>query len=85
MNVGCIGLGIMGRPMPGHLLEAGHALFFYDIANLPKELLNAGALTCASGKEAATNSEVVITVVPDTPDVERAFRPGRCRRGAVAR
>src|SRR5689334_23274180 len=77
MKVGFIGLGIMGRPMAGHLLEAGHTLFLYDIATLPKELLNAGALACASGKEVATNSEIVITMVPDTPDVERAlFGPG---------
>jgi 2-hydroxy-3-oxopropionate reductase len=82
MNVGFIGLGIMGRPMAGHVLEAGHTLFLHDIAKLPKELLNAGALACASCKEVATNSEVVITMVPDTPDVERAlFDPGGVAEG----
>jgi 2-hydroxy-3-oxopropionate reductase len=82
MKVGFIGLGIMGRPMVGHLLEAGHTLFLYDIATLPKELLSAGALACASGKEVATKSEVVITMVPDTPDVERAlFDPGGIAEG----
>jgi 2-hydroxy-3-oxopropionate reductase len=82
MNVGFIGLGIMGRPMAGHLLEAGHTLFLYDIATLPKELLNAGALACASCKEVASSSEVVITMVPDTPDVERAlFDPGGVAEG----
>jgi 2-hydroxy-3-oxopropionate reductase len=82
MKVGFIGLGIMGRPMAGHLLEAGHTLFLYDIAIFPKELLNAGALACASGKEVATKSEVVITMVPDTPDVERVlFDPGGVAEG----
>jgi 2-hydroxy-3-oxopropionate reductase len=82
MKVGFIGLGIMGRPMADHLLQAGHTLFLYDLAKLPKELLSAGALACASGKEVATNSEVVITMVPDTPDVERAlFDPGGVAEG----
>jgi 2-hydroxy-3-oxopropionate reductase len=82
MKVGFIGLGIMGRPMAGHLLEAGRTLFLYDIAKLPKELLSAGALACASGKEVASKSEVVITMVPDTPDVERAlFGPGGVAEG----
>jgi 2-hydroxy-3-oxopropionate reductase len=85
MKVGFIGLGIMGRPMADHLLQAGHTLFLYDLAKLPKELLSAGALACASGKEVATNSEVVITMVPDTPDVERAlFDPGASPRGCRA-
>lgn len=73
MNIGFIGLGIMGRPMAGHLQKAGLALQLHDIAKLPEELLAGGAKSCASGKEVASKSEVVIVMVPDTPDVEAAL------------
>ena len=70
MRVGFIGLGIMGRPMAGHLLAAGHTLFVHDIAPPPAELLEQGATACASGREVAQQAEVIITMVPDTPHVE---------------
>jgi 2-hydroxy-3-oxopropionate reductase len=73
MNVGFIGLGIMGRPMAGHLLKGGHTLFAYDIGKLAEELLSAGAKACSSGREVAQNSDVIITMVPDTPHVEAAL------------
>jgi 2-hydroxy-3-oxopropionate reductase len=73
MNVGFIGLGIMGRPMAEHLQKGGHTLYLYDIGKLPEDLLRAGAAACASGKEVASKSEVVITMVPDTPHVEAAL------------
>jgi 2-hydroxy-3-oxopropionate reductase len=69
MNVGFIGLGIMGRPMAGHLAKGGHTLYAYDHKPLPDELRAAGAVACASSKEVAQRSDVVITMVPDTPDV----------------
>ncbi len=69
-RIAFIGLGIMGRPMAGHLQAAGHELFLVrHVAPLPEELLAAGAVECANGAEAASRSEVVITMVPDTPDV----------------
>ena len=68
-NVGFIGLGIMGRPMAGHLQTGGHALFVHDIAPIAEELVAGGATVCASGREVAERSDIVITMVPDTPDV----------------
>ena len=73
MKVGFIGLGIMGRPMAGHLLKGGHALSVFDLGKVPEELTGGGAKVCASGKEVAANSDVVITMVPDTPHVEAAL------------
>ena len=73
MKIAFIGLGIMGRPMAGHLLEAGHELTAYDIAALPEDLLARGARGAASAREAASLSDVVILMVPDTPHVEAAL------------
>ncbi|MFQ5626394.1 MAG: 2-hydroxy-3-oxopropionate reductase [Methyloligellaceae bacterium] len=68
-NIGFIGLGIMGRPMAGHLLAGGHTLFVYDVADLPKDVLDAGASACASSKEVAEKGDIIIVMVPDTPHV----------------
>jgi 2-hydroxy-3-oxopropionate reductase len=68
-NVGFIGLGIMGRPMAGHLQTGGHTLFVHDLVPIPQELVDGGATVCGSGKEVAERSEIIITMVPDTPDV----------------
>jgi 2-hydroxy-3-oxopropionate reductase len=70
-NIGFIGTGIMGKPMAGHLLAAGHTLHVYDIDPAPLEELAAkGAVKCSSSKEVAEKSDVVFLIVPDTPDVE---------------
>ncbi len=68
-SIGFIGLGIMGRPMAGHLQSAGHQLFLHSRGALPAELLEAGAKACPSGAEVATAADVIITMVPDTADV----------------
>ena len=68
-NIGFIGLGIMGAPMAGHLIAGGHTLFVYDVADLPKDVLDAGATACASSKEVAEKGDVIIVMVPDTPHV----------------
>jgi 2-hydroxy-3-oxopropionate reductase len=70
MNVGWIGLGIMGRPMAGHLLKGGHALFAHSRGSVPSELKEAGATECRSAREVAQKADVIITMLPDTPDVE---------------
>jgi 2-hydroxy-3-oxopropionate reductase len=70
MEIGFIGLGIMGRPMAGHLRSAGHELHLHSRSGVPDELLRAGAVACGSGREVAGRAEVVITMVPDTPQVE---------------
>ncbi len=70
-KIGFIGTGIMGRPMAGHLQKAGHELFLVKHRSAPpKELLDGGAVACKSCKEVAQKAEIVITMVPDTPDVE---------------
>ena len=74
MKVGFIGLGIMGAPMAGHLQKGGHDLYLYDLAPaLPAALLQGGAVACDSGRAVAEQSEVIILMVPDTPDVEAAL------------
>jgi 2-hydroxy-3-oxopropionate reductase len=69
-KIGFIGLGIMGRPMATNLQAAGHTLFLHDRSALPVKLLEGGAVGCASGREVAEKTEIVILMVPDTPDVE---------------
>jgi 2-hydroxy-3-oxopropionate reductase len=82
MKVGFIGLGIMGLPMAGHLAKGGHALHVWARHAVPKPILDAGAISCASGKEVAQRSEVVVTMVPDTPDVSAVlFDPNGVAEG----
>jgi 2-hydroxy-3-oxopropionate reductase len=68
-DIGFIGLGIMGKPMAGHLQAAGHRLFVLEKSAAAKDLVAAGATACKSGKEIAEKASVVIIMVPDTPDV----------------
>jgi len=73
-DIGFIGTGIMGRPMAGHLQKAGHKLFLTKHrSDPPKELIDGGATLCANAREVAAKSEIVILMVPDTPDVEAAL------------
>src|SRR5258706_4358368 len=73
MNVGFIGLGIMGKPMVANLIKGGHTLFLTSRSGVPQELTSAGGKACASAKEVAQKSDIIITMVPDTPDVEKAL------------
>jgi len=68
LKLGFIGLGIMGAPMAGHLLAAGHTLYVHTRSKVPASL--AGATACASAREVARQADIVFTMVPDTPDVE---------------
>src|SRR5262249_2521243 len=71
MRIGFIGLGIMGRPMALNLIKAGFSLAAYNrTAEKRKALVDAGAAAVDSPREAAELSDVVITIVSDTPDVE---------------
>jgi 2-hydroxy-3-oxopropionate reductase len=82
MNVGFIGLGIMGKPMAGHLIKGGHTVYLHSRSGVPAELTAAGGIACASAKEVAQTAEVIITMVPDTPDVEKVlFGPGGVAEG----
>ncbi len=74
MKVGFIGLGIMGRPMAGHLLAAGHELYVHDLNDATvADIVADGAQACAHNRAVAAAAEVIITMVPDTPDVEAAL------------
>ena len=70
LNLGFIGLGIMGAPMCGHLIAAGHRMFVHTRSKVPAEIAEAGATRCASAGEVASRADIVFTMVPDTPDVE---------------
>ena len=82
-KIGFIGTGIMGRPMAGHLQNGGHELALVKHRSaIPAELMEGGAVECANGSEVADRSEVVIIMVPDTPDVaEVLFGPGGVAEG----
>ncbi len=73
MKLGFIGLGIMGTPMAAHLRAAGHELFVTTRSKLPQALLDAGAVACSSAAEVARAAEVIFTMVPDTPDVQKVL------------
>ena len=71
-KIGFIGLGIMGRHMSAHLIDAGYEVAVYDIRpEAVKELSAKGAAPCKNCAEAAANADVVISMVPDSPDVEK--------------
>ena len=72
-NIGFIGLGIMGKPMAANLIKGGHTLFLHSRSGVPSELSAAGGKTCGSAKEVAQQAEIIIVMVPDTPDVEKVL------------
>ena len=72
-NIGFIGLGIMGKPMALNLIKGGHTLFLNSRSGVSKELTDAGGKACASAKEVAQKSDIIITMVPETPDVEKVL------------
>jgi 2-hydroxy-3-oxopropionate reductase len=72
-NVGFVGLGIMGKPMALNLIKGGHTLFLASRSGVPAELTAAGGKACTSAREVAQKADIVITMVPDTPDVEKAL------------
>src|SRR3984957_7245738 len=76
MNLGFIGLGIMGRPMAGHLIAGGHKLFLHGRGTPLKELLDKGAVSCSNARDVARAADIIITMVPDTPNVEEALIGG---------
>jgi 2-hydroxy-3-oxopropionate reductase len=75
MKVGFVGLGIMGRPMALNLIKGGYALAVHSRhAEAMEPLVKAGAQACGSPKDVASRSEIVITMVSDTSDVEEVVR-----------
>ena len=83
MKIGFIGLGIMGRPMAANLIGAGHTLFLKSGARpVPADLIEAGGQACDSAGAVARQADIVILMVPDTPQVEAVlFGPGGVAEG----
>lgn len=70
MDIGFIGLGVMGRPMAGHLIAAGHSLRLHRVKDVSQFLVDQGGVAAPSAEAVARASEVIILMLPDTPDVE---------------
>lgn len=70
MQIGFIGLGIMGTPMALHLIDAGHQLYVYSNGKVPAGVARTSAQACANAAEVAQHAEVIFLMVPDTPHVE---------------
>jgi 2-hydroxy-3-oxopropionate reductase len=70
LKIGFIGLGVMGRPMAQHLIEAGHELFLHRVKPLSSGLVEKGGIACESAKAVAQAADVILLMLPDTPDVE---------------
>lgn len=69
-KIGFIGLGIMGTPMADNLIQGGHDLTVQTRSKVPQSLLDAGARAAANAAEVARAADIIILMVPDTPDVE---------------
>jgi 2-hydroxy-3-oxopropionate reductase len=73
LKIGFIGLGVMGAPMAGHLLAAGHLLFVHTHGRVPQALADGGATVCTTSRGVAERADIVFVMVPDTPDVEQVL------------
>ena len=85
-RIGFIGLGIMGKPMSHNLLKAGYPVVVYDVTAAPvMELVRSGASGAGSCREVASQSDIIVTMLPDGPDVEAAvLGPNGVLEGAQA-
>lgn len=73
MDIGFIGLGIMGKPMAKNLIKAGYSLVVYDIVSKSvEELVADGAVAATSNAEVASRCKIIITMLPNSPHVESA-------------
>ena len=70
MKIGFIGLGLMGRPMAGHLIAAGHEVFLNRVKPASQHLVDAGGTALDTARAVAEASDIIILMLPDTPDVE---------------
>ena len=73
LKIGFVGLGIMGVPMAVHLINAGHQLFVYTLGKMPEAIASSSATQCISARGVAERADIIIVMVPDTPDVEAAL------------
>jgi 2-hydroxy-3-oxopropionate reductase len=70
MNIGFIGLGVMGRPMAEHLIDAGHVLHLNRVKESSQHLVTKGGKPVANASAVAEAADIIILMLPDTPDVE---------------
>lgn len=84
MDVGFIGLGIMGRPMAAHLLAGGHRLHAHSRSGVASALVEAGAVVQPTPRAVTEASEVIILMLPDTPDVEQVLFGKDCVADGLA-
>jgi 2-hydroxy-3-oxopropionate reductase len=73
MTIGFIGIGIMGRPMAKNLIKAGYKLIVYDKFAKFDDLVSLGAAGGSSNKEVASKSDIVITMLPNSPQVKEVI------------
>jgi 2-hydroxy-3-oxopropionate reductase len=73
LKIGFVGLGIMGTPMAGHLIAAGHQLFVFTLGKMPETIASSRATQCVTARGVAERADIVFLMVPDTPDVEAAL------------
>ncbi|MFM8766903.1 MAG: 2-hydroxy-3-oxopropionate reductase [Rubrivivax sp.] len=73
LKIGFIGLGIMGAPMAGHLIAAGHTVFVHTRSKVPSPIAESPATQCTTARGVAERADIIFTMLPDTPDVERVL------------
>jgi 2-hydroxy-3-oxopropionate reductase len=73
LKIGFIGLGIMGAPMAGHLVKAGHDVFVFTRGKMPESIAESRATKCLNARGVAERADIVILMVPDTPNVAEAL------------
>jgi 2-hydroxy-3-oxopropionate reductase len=73
LKIGFVGLGIMGTPMAGHLIKAGHQLFVHTLGKMPDTIASGSATQCVNARGVAERADIIFIMVPDTPDVEAAL------------
>lgn len=77
MKVGFVGLGVMGRPMAANLLKAGYSLVIHSRSRPPVDALVAlGATAVDTPRDVAARCTRIVTMLPDSPDVERVLQAG---------
>jgi 2-hydroxy-3-oxopropionate reductase len=73
LHIGFIGLGIMGTPMAGHLIQAGHQLFVHTRSKVPELISSSSATQCTTAQGVAQRADIIFTMLLDTPDVEEVL------------
>src|SRR5574337_1521762 len=73
LKLGFIGLGIMGAPMCGHLIAAGHQLFVHTRGKVPGTIAESSVTQCTTARGVAERADIVFLMLPDTPDVEKVL------------